>query len=73
MSRSSKRYDRDYKRDAYLALGVPEVWLVDRWERALFVCRPGEGERRVTGSYPWLPPGMTTALSVAIEELFVDL
>ena len=31
LSRSSRVYDREIKRDAYIALGVPEVWLVDRW------------------------------------------
>ncbi|MDQ2666967.1 MAG: Uma2 family endonuclease [Gemmatimonadota bacterium] len=28
-SASSRRYDRDVKREAYIALGVREVWLVD--------------------------------------------
>lgn len=73
LSRSSRKYDRDFKRDAYLALGVPEVWLVDRWERALFVCRPGEGERRVTGTYPWYPSGIDQALPLDVESLFLDL
>jgi Uma2 family endonuclease len=30
LSRSSKIYDRDCKKDAYFALGVRQVWLVDR-------------------------------------------
>ncbi len=73
LSRSSRKYDRDFKRDAYLALGVPEVWLVEQWGRAIFVCRSGEGERRVTGEYPWLPPGLSEALTIEIEPLFLDL
>jgi Uma2 family endonuclease len=73
LSRSSRRYDRDYKRDAYLALGVAEVWLVDRWDRAMIVCRPGEGERRVTGVHHWHPRDLPVALPVDIEPLFQDL
>ena len=72
-SRSSRKYDRDYKRDAYLALGLPEVWLVDRWERVVFVCRPKEPERRVTGTLRWQPPGMETGFSLEVEQLLVDL
>ncbi len=72
-SRSSRMYDRGYKRDAYLALGVPEVWLVDRWERAVFICRPGAGERRVTGTLRWQPEGAEEAMALELEELFVDL
>src|ERR1019366_3614429 len=41
LSRSSRRYDRDIKRDAYLALGVAEVWLVDRDTQEILVSRPG--------------------------------
>ena len=37
-SRSSRIYDRDFKRDAYLALGVQQVWLVDWHERFVEVC-----------------------------------
>ena len=29
LSRSSRIYDREFKRDAYFALGVDQVWLVD--------------------------------------------
>ena len=35
----SRLYDRDYKRDAYLELGVAEVWLVDVDSRQVFVSR----------------------------------
>ena len=72
-SRSSRTYDRAYKRDAYLALGVPEVWLVDRRERAVFVCRPGAGERRVTGTLRWRPEGTVEEMALEIEEVFEGL
>lgn len=36
----SRAYDRDYKRDGYLALGVQEVWQVDLDTRQIFVSRP---------------------------------
>jgi Uma2 family endonuclease len=39
ISRSSRVYDREFKRDAYLALGVREVWLVDPRAKAIEVCR----------------------------------
>ena len=29
LSRSSRVYDREFKRDAYFALGLQQVWLVD--------------------------------------------
>ncbi len=35
----SRLYDRDYKRDAYLELGVAEVWLVDLDVSQVFVSR----------------------------------
>jgi Uma2 family endonuclease len=44
VSRSSRVYDREFKRDAYFALGVSELWLVDRWEKTVEICkRPGSG------------------------------
>ena len=37
-SRSSRIYDREFKRDAYFALGLQQVWLVDWHERFVEVC-----------------------------------
>ena len=37
----SRLYDRDYKRDGYLELGVHEVWLVDLGLMRVFVSRRG--------------------------------
>src|SRR5436190_6310977 len=39
LSRSSRVYDREIKRDAYIALGVQEMWLVDRWAKVVEVSR----------------------------------
>lgn len=37
----SRVYDRDYKRDGYLEVGVKEVWLVDLGLERIFVSRQG--------------------------------
>ncbi len=45
LSPSSRVYDREFKRDAYIALGVREVWLVDIRNRSIEVCvKRGAGQ-----------------------------
>jgi Uma2 family endonuclease len=39
--RGSRVYDREYKRDGYLEVGVEEVWLVDLESRQVLVSRAG--------------------------------
>jgi Uma2 family endonuclease len=64
-------YDRDFKRDAYLALGVEEVWLVDLDERAVFVSRrDGEREVRQNERVVWQPAGMGEVLEIELSSLF---
>lgn len=46
LSRSSRIYDREFKRDAYFALGLRQVWLVDLRARSVEVC-VGKGKGRV--------------------------
>ena len=73
-SPGSHRYDRDYKRDAYLALGVAEVWLVDLEEKAVLVSRP-EGPRdvRYTERLTWHPAAMPAPLELDLARLFRGL
>lgn len=40
--RGSRVYDREYKRDGYLEVGVAEVWLVDLEQKRIFVSRQGD-------------------------------
>jgi Uma2 family endonuclease len=74
LSRSSRMYDRNIKRDAYLALGVAEVWLVDRDAKEVLVSRLGEpvdvphGERLT-----WAPAGMDAPLDLDLDEVFAGL
>ena len=73
-SRGSRRYDHDYKRDAYLALGVREVWLVDLDERAVLVSRVnGMRDERVTETLRWHPVEMATEFVLSLERLFAGL
>jgi Uma2 family endonuclease len=70
LSRSSYVYDREFKRDAYLALGVREVWLVDMRDRSIEVCtQPGEG-RVVRDAVKWSMPGGDASVLVELAELF---
>ena len=72
-SRGSKYYDHDYKRDAYLALGVAEVWLVDRRERSILVSSERERDRRVTDTLRWQASGVRQPFELTLAELFRDL
>ncbi len=70
LSRSSRVYDREFKRDAYLALGVREVWLVDLRDRSIEVCtQPGEG-RLVRDAVTWSMPDGDVSVHVELAELF---
>ena len=70
LSRSSRMYDREFKRDAYFALGVREVWLVDLLDFSVEVCRGrGEGEI-VRDAIHWQVPGTDTVVHLALAEIF---
>lgn len=71
LSRSSRIYDREVKRAAYLALGVEEYWVVDT--RDCFVeswsAEHPEG-RRSTGTLVWRPSALGEDVIVDLDEIF---
>ena len=72
-SSSTRMYDRAYKLDGYLAMGVREVWLVDPVERTVTVGRPG-GEVAVgREEVVWAPPAPVGPLRLDLEWLFRGL
>ena len=72
--RASRVYDREFKRDAYLALGVREVWLVHLHDRGVLVSTrdalkdvPHQEELR------WQPPEMPAPLTIDLPPIFAGL
>jgi Uma2 family endonuclease len=73
LSRPSRIYDREFKRDAYLRLGVREVWLVDREDRSVEVSEAvGEG-RTEREAIIWRPPHLELEVRVDLAELFAGI
>jgi Uma2 family endonuclease len=73
VSRSSRVYDREFKRDAYLALGVREVWLVDVRDRSMEVCTHSGGGRVVRDVLTWSARAGAVSVRIELAELFVDI
>lgn len=70
-SRSSLIYDREFKRDAYFALGVQQVWLVDRWNALVEVSEAPGRSREVRDVLHWhSPAGARVTLDLA--DVFAD-
>lgn len=72
-SPSSRYYDRDTKRAAYLALGVPEVWLVDPQHGELTVWTRGAAEPlvyRAGDTMRWMRPEFPAPVEIIVTELF---
>ncbi|MGK2934661.1 MAG: Uma2 family endonuclease [Gemmatimonadaceae bacterium] len=73
LSPSSRVYDREFKRDAYLTLGVRQVWLIDLSDRSVEVCR-GVGESEIVRDVVrWRVPDTDTQVSIELDEIFAGL
>jgi len=74
LSRSSRIYDRDVKRAAYLALGVAEYWIADPRDCAVDVWTLGEAtSRRVTESLHWHPAALAEGIIIDLSAVFRDI
>jgi len=69
--RDSRVYDRDFKREAYLRLGVQEVWRVDLQDRRIYVSRPREpAEIAYAVRLVWHPVAMPEPLVLDARVVF---
>jgi Uma2 family endonuclease len=73
LSRSSRVYDREIKRDAYIALGVQEVWLVDRWAKVVEVSRKRGPGNIVEDVLRWRVPSRAQDVEIPLSEVFAGL
>ena len=71
LSRSSRVYDREFKRDAYFALGLEQVWLVDWRDRSVEVCAGKGTSRVVRDRIRWSIAGIEVAID--LNEVFAGL
>jgi Uma2 family endonuclease len=62
--------DRDHKRDAYLQLGVREVWLVDLVRQRIMTTETVGRDHEVSDHLVWLPPAPVPPLEIVVQELF---
>jgi len=74
LSPSSKHYDRDYKLEAYLRVGVRDVWIVDLDRRCCEVSAH-DGRRSIAeyGKVRWHPPEMAVPLELDVRETLRDI
>lgn len=73
LSRSSRVYDREIKRDAYIALGVQEVWLVDRRNKLVEVSRARGPGKVIEDALHWRVPVSGRELDISLAEIFAGL
>ena len=73
LSRSSRVYDREFKRDAYIALGVREVWLIDRWAKVVEVSRARGPGNIVEDVLHWRVPRVARVVEISLTDIFAGL
>jgi Uma2 family endonuclease len=71
LSRSSRIYDREFKRDAYFALGLQQVWLVDWRDESVEVCTAKGKSHVVRDTIRW--PIAQTDVLINLREVFAGL
>lgn len=70
LSRSSRTYDREFKRDAYFALGLQRVWLVDIPRRSVEVWRSPTSHDTVHDVLRWHVPALDLVVPVDLAQVF---
>jgi Uma2 family endonuclease len=72
--KGSRVHDREYKRDAYLAVGVIEVWRVELATQTIFVSSLGaEKDVPHPNTLTWRSPGSGRELRIDVAALFRDV
>ena len=72
-SPSTRRRDREHKRDFYIDdLAVPAYWIVDPERREIVVVKPGAGNEVARDQVTWSPPGTTSPLVVDVSQVFEE-
>src|SRR5262245_28735215 len=72
-SRSSRMYDRELKRDAYFALGVQNVWLVDPRDLSVEVWSTRKMSRVIRDRIEWDVPSGVARASIDLAEVFAGI
>lgn len=71
-SPSTRRRDREHKRDFYIESSIPEYWAIDDDSRSVTVYRPGQPVRSETDTLVWAPSGASGPLVIPVRSLFED-
>jgi Uma2 family endonuclease len=72
ISPSSRVYDREVKRAAYLALGVEEYWLVDPRTKSIEIWKPGEPTpATVADILEWRPRSLRRTVVLDLAKVFL--
>jgi Uma2 family endonuclease len=73
LSRSTRVYDREFKRPAYQALGVEEVWLVDPDSRTVEVWIPtATAPVIVSEVIRWRPAALGSEVTIPLSKVFPE-
>lgn len=70
LSDSTRRRDRNQKRDFYMDAGIAEYWIIDPDQRSISVIRTGQREVVASGSLTWAPEGVPTPLVFDVTQVF---
>jgi Uma2 family endonuclease len=70
LSPSTRRRDRQQKKDLYMDAGVAEYWIVDPEHRTITVVRHDEADRVEREQLTWTPPGVASGLMIRCADVF---
>jgi Uma2 family endonuclease len=74
LSPSSRLYDREVKRGAYLALGVQQYWITDPDDCSIEVWTSETvAPRRVATDLMWRPAALDRDIVIDLSEIFEDV
>jgi Uma2 family endonuclease len=73
LSPSTRRRDREQKRELYADAGIAEYWLADPETRSIRAVIPGRRDVLESETLAWSPAGASAALMIGVATLFSDV